>query len=59
MNLPLPLEVALHNELHSRGILTYEMARASRAEVKAALHAVFKVDVSRIIDLFAVDGAML
>jgi hypothetical protein len=45
---PVDTRVALHNQLHSRGILTVGDAKRNRQELINALMATLKLDVERI-----------
>jgi hypothetical protein len=57
LDLPPELDVRLHNQLHSRGILTLSDALKSRQNLYNALLATFGVDVDTIIAQFAANGA--
>ncbi len=52
LNLPLALEVRLHNELFARGILTSEDARRSLNGIAQAWRAAVKVDTMEIANLY-------
>jgi hypothetical protein len=52
LGLPLEIEVRLHNQLYSRGILTQRDAQRRRQEIRGALIGALKVDVGRIIDVY-------
>ncbi len=52
LELPLELEVRLHNELHRRNLLTLRDVLRRPMEVQAALHAALKLDAQRIQSLF-------
>lgn len=59
LQLPIEIEVRLHNELYARRIFYYRDARRRPAEVMAALQAALKLDAHHIIDLYgreAIDG---
>lgn len=56
LNLPLDIEVALHNELFHRGIWDYKTAKAKRSDIQGALMAALRIDTGRILELFMVDG---
>jgi hypothetical protein len=47
--LPLELQVRLHNELYRRRILTSDDARRRSNEVVSAMYAAFSVDAARVI----------
>lgn len=49
LNLPKAVETTLHNQLHSRGILTASDAMRNRQELVNALMATLKVDAELII----------
>jgi len=51
LKLPKSVEVLLHNQLHSRGILTASDAKRNRQELVNALMATLKVDAERIISI--------
>lgn len=53
LGLPLDIEVRLHNQLFSRGILKLNDAKARRPELFAALQAAYAVDGERLLTLFA------
>lgn len=53
LGLPLGIEIALHNELNDRGLLTSRDVRARATEVLAAWQFVLKTDARRIIDHYA------
>lgn len=48
LNLPLDLEVRLHNELFHRGLLTAADINGKRVEVRSALMAALRLDVEAI-----------
>lgn len=50
---PIDVEVALHNQLHARGILTRTDAMARPQEVQAAIQRALRLDVQRVQELFA------
>lgn len=53
LDLPLGIEVNLHNQLHRRGLLTLRDVKGRRQnEVLAALQAALKVDVIKVTALF-------
>lgn len=53
LGLPLGIEVALHNQLYRRGLLTLRDVKGRRQnEVLAALQAALKVDVIKVTALF-------
>lgn len=52
LNLPEPVAVALHNELHDRGMLTLKDASRNRHELHAALMAAYKVDAESVMAQF-------
>lgn len=56
LDLPLELDVRLHNQLHSRGILTLSDALKSRQNLYNALLVTFSTDVDSIIAQFATAG---
>ena len=52
LGLPLRYEVALNNQLYDRMLFTPADVRRRPDEIRAALHAVFKVDVLTIRNLY-------
>lgn len=56
LELPLTLEVRLHNQLHARRLFTIKDVKARRRDVVGALLAVFKIDAQRIVGLYLPDG---
>ena len=52
LGLPEHLDVALNNELVRRGLLTRDNLRGRDREIFAALQAVFRVDVVKIVRLY-------
>ena len=52
LNLPVDIEVRLHNELFNRGILTAKDARRRQVEIFAALQSALRVDTTRIQNLY-------
>lgn len=52
LQLPVQLEVRLHNELYARGILTKADARKRRNEIVSILQRVLAIDVDRIQEAF-------
>lgn len=55
LNLPLHIDVALHNELFNRRLLTHKAVKRQRALVVAAMQSALRLDASAIMDLFAID----
>lgn len=53
LELPQELEVKLNNELYNRNLLTLRDVKARPQEVQYALQATLKVDVTRILNLYA------
>jgi hypothetical protein len=53
LRLPEAVAVRLHNELHSRGLLTEQDARRRPAEVYAALQAAYRTDVAALLSIYA------
>lgn len=52
LNLPLEIDVALHNQLYYRGIITARDAQTKRQEITAAIISACKVDSGRILNLY-------
>jgi hypothetical protein len=52
LGLPQEIEVRLHNALHDRQLLTPSDVKARRRDVQGALSAAFRLDVSRVIELY-------
>ena len=52
LGLPGEVEVALHNQLFERGILTERDAKRGRLEIESALRAALRVDAGRVFDLY-------
>jgi len=52
LNLPLRVEIALHNELHDRGLLTERDLRGRTEELRAALQAALRLDVQMLMQCF-------
>lgn len=52
LELPLDIEVRLHNQLFHRGLLTEQDVRRRPNEVTAAIAAALKLDAQRILSLF-------
>lgn len=57
LGLPLEIEVALHNQLFDRHILTEKEARRRPNEVFAALQAALRVDLHKVLGIYAGNGA--
>lgn len=53
LNLPIEIEVRLNNELVNRNIVTTTDALKNRAEILLAIQWALKVDVDRIIQMYA------
>jgi hypothetical protein len=49
---PPALEIALHNQLEARGVLTEADARAHMGEITAAIASVFKADAHVVYNLY-------
>lgn len=52
LDLPLDIEIRLHNELHARGLLAASDIRHRRQELYAALMAALRIDVERLQALY-------
>lgn len=52
LGMPLEYEIALNNQLFDRKLFTWADVRLRPDEIKAALKAVLKVDVQRIMNLY-------
>lgn len=52
LGLPSDITTRLHNELFNRGLYSYADARKRKADVVAALQAVFAVDATKIVTLY-------
>ena len=52
LGLPLEYEVKLNNQLYNRKLFTLADVRRRPEEIKASLHAIFKIDVGQIINLY-------
>lgn len=57
LGLPLEVEVRLHNQLFDRHILTEKEARSRANEVFAALQSAMRVDLQRVLGIYAGNGA--
>lgn len=52
LDLPEEAAVRLHNELFARRIFTYSEATKRRQDIFSALQAAFKLDTSRVVDVY-------
>ena len=52
LDLPIDIEVRLHNALFERGIFTARDARRKRKELRAALRAALRVDAGRLMEVY-------
>lgn len=59
LNLPLALEVRLHNELHDRGVFYESHTRGGLPAIRAALDAALRLDVHEIAACYAPAAATL
>ncbi len=55
LELPVDVEVRLHNELHHRGLFSEKDLRHRRPELQAALMAALRLDVERLQGLYGED----
>jgi len=53
LGLPLEIEIAVHNQLYHRGVITALDARQKRQEITAAIISACKVDAGRIVNIYA------
>jgi hypothetical protein len=56
LELPLAIEVRLHNQLHARRLFTIKDVKARRRDIVGALLAVFKLDAQHIAELYLPEG---
>ena len=54
LGLPEETEIALHNQLFSRGIFTLQDAKRRRQDVMGAIQGALKLDVERILELYLI-----
>ena len=52
LGLPEALDIALHNELFNRGLLTWQDVKKRPQEIQAALQSVLKIDSGKIMMLY-------
>ncbi|MDD4877138.1 MAG: hypothetical protein PHQ86_08450 [Dehalococcoidales bacterium] len=52
LGLPEVLDIALHNELFNRGLLTWQDVKKRPQEIQAALQSVLKIDSGKIMMLY-------
>lgn len=57
LQLPIAIEVRLHNELYNRGLLTRKDVQKRPQELFAALQAALRVDVAAIANLYSSEGS--
>lgn len=58
LNLPLEIEVRLHNQLFARKIFTEKDARKNLDGIRSALTSALQSDVSRILAIYQGQGAL-